>query len=680
MLVAAAPGIPFTLALPLLLGEFQGAERFTSFALLLVLPAWLKLIAAAVLGAVLGSLGIVAGISLGAAVAYVIAHRMLLRELSWRGSISWWRPAMSYLAVILPSTLALSVLLSADVLFVKHWFPKSIAGEYAAVAALGRAIFWVSSGIAAVLFPKVIRQRARGESGARLVSASLLLVALGGLIGLILVSLSSTWLLTSFAGASYAPAAAYLPLYALAMTTLGGAAVLITTYQSRGRPAFLVVLLPLTALELVLLTAFHQSISQVVGVVNVSMASIFVGLAALTLVEDRIKRPEPVDGGPRTAFAPAGLSEVLAKRPLRILILNWRCPEHPHAGGAERFTLEVARRLVGLGHSVEWFSGSFPGASPEDEIDGIRMIRAGSSVTVYWHAFRRYHKSLSERFDVVIDEVNAVPFFAPLWSGLPTFMLIHQLEREVWWYQAAMPLSAIGFLAEPVFMRAYRRTPVFTISASTESELRRLGFVAPITVLPIGSEHITAPDVAKAEEPTFLYVGRLVPSKRIEHMLMALSRFRLLYGSGALWLVGRGYPRYERALVKLAQQLGIAESVKFWGHVGSQQKHNLMAEAHALLMTSVREGWGLVVTEANACGTPAIVYDVPGLRDSVRHEWTGLVVEPQPDKLSDAMLRVARDASLYGRLVAGARLWSATHSYEDTARAVGRVLEAAPPA
>ena len=49
-----------------------------------------------------------------------------------------------------------------------------------------------------------------------------------------------------------------------------------------------------------------------------------------------------------------------------------------------------------------------------------------------------------------------------------------------------------------------------------------------------------------------------------------------------------------------------------------------MAEAHVLLMTSVREGWGLVVTEANACGTPAVVYNVPGLRDSVRNEETGL--------------------------------------------------------
>ena len=101
-----------------------------------------------------------------------------------------------------------------------------------------------------------------------------------------------------------------------------------------------------------------------------------------------------------------------------------------------------------------------------------------------------------------------------------------------------------------------------------------------------------------------------------------------------------------------------------------------MSEAHALLMTSVREGWGLVVTEANACGTPAIVYDVPGLRDSVRDESTGLVVPPRPDRLCEAMVRVTSDQRLYDRLVAESRRWSESFSFDGAADAVKSVLEA----
>src|SRR5437879_8219840 len=100
-----------------------------------------------------------------------------------------------------------------------------------------------------------------------------------------------------------------------------------------------------------------------------------------------------------------------------------------------------------------------------------------------------------------------------------------------------------------------------------------------------------------------------------------------------------------------------------------------MTEAHVLLMTSVREGWGLVVTEANARGTPAVVYDVPGLRDSVRNEQTGLVVPPRPKSLSDAMVRVTSDPGLYDRLAAEGQRWSVTFSFDESARLVRLALE-----
>jgi O-antigen/teichoic acid export membrane protein len=292
LLLAAAAGAPFTFALPLLLGEFQGEQRFLAFSTLAVGQAALKLVGAIALGAVWGPFGIIAGISLAGAAVYLAARLMLSSRLSFRSRVPWFRSAVSYLAVIMPSTLALAVLLSADVLLVKHYFPTRVAGEFAAVAALGRAIFWGASAIAIVLFPKVVFRGAQGRDGAHLVGISLGLVAVGGFGGLALLAVTSRLLLVAFAGNAYVEVAGYLPWYGIGMIMLGGAAVLIATHQSRGRPGFLALLLPLTLLEPVLLITFHQNLAQVVIVVDLSMALVAAGLGALYLNQRNIQLPD----------------------------------------------------------------------------------------------------------------------------------------------------------------------------------------------------------------------------------------------------------------------------------------------------------------------------------------------------------------------------------------------------
>lgn len=286
LLLAAAVGVPFAIGLPLLLGELQGEQRFLAFSIVSIGQAGLKLVGAMALGPLWGSLGIVMGVSLASVVVYFIALRSVRRKLSIRSSLPWWRPSAGYLAVVLPSTLALGVLLSSDVLIVKHYFPTRVAGEYAAVAALGRAIFWGASGVAAVLFPKMVFRVTTGRSAHRLVTFSLLLVGLGGLAGLALLSFAARWLVNAFAGGSYLEATIYLPWYAVGMVFLGIAAVLISFHQSRGRTGFLFLLIPLSVLEPVLLVAFHQSLWAEVQVVDGSMALLVVALGALYLIQN----------------------------------------------------------------------------------------------------------------------------------------------------------------------------------------------------------------------------------------------------------------------------------------------------------------------------------------------------------------------------------------------------------
>ena len=297
MLLAAAAGIPFALALPVLLGEFQGEQRFVAYAALAVGQAALKLAGAVLVGAIIGPVGVIVGVSGAAALIYAIGLLLLRQELRARPRLSWWRQSSPYLMIVVPSTLALAALLNTDILFVKHFFPSSDAGRYAAVAALGRAIFWASSGVATVLFPKVVFRGAKGLGTSRLVGLSLALVAVGGLIGIVLLASGSRWLLTLFAGAAYADAATYVLGYSIGMILLGCAAVLIASLQSRGRPQFLAVLIPLAAVEPVLLTMFHDSLWQVVKAVDVSMGLVVVGLSAVYLAQSRAPavRPATID-------------------------------------------------------------------------------------------------------------------------------------------------------------------------------------------------------------------------------------------------------------------------------------------------------------------------------------------------------------------------------------------------
>ncbi len=314
LLWAAAAGMPFGLALPLLLGQFQGEQRFLAYSMLSTGQATLKLVGAIALGAFWGPVGIIAGISLATAMVYFGALRLLHRKLSIKPRLPWLRPAAAYLALIVPSTLALAVLLSTDVLVVKHFFPSRQAGEYAAVAAMGRAIFWGATGVSGVLFPKIVFRESQGRSGIPLISASLLLVALGGLGGLAILSFGSTWLLKAFAGRAYVEAAIYLPWYALGMTLLGGAAVLIATQQSRGKPAFLAVLLPLTLLEPVLLLVFHQNLMQVVQVVDIAMALLLAGLAAQFILQQRVVPLSREASAPAIATTAPTIAQIQASR------------------------------------------------------------------------------------------------------------------------------------------------------------------------------------------------------------------------------------------------------------------------------------------------------------------------------------------------------------------------------
>ncbi len=349
---------------------------------------------------------------------------------------------------------------------------------------------------------------------------------------------------------------------------------------------------------------------------------------------------------------------------LSIVVMNWRDIRNPDAGGAEVFTHEVARRWVSAGHEVTLLTSGYTDGAVKEDIDGVHVIRRGSRFTVYRRARQTYLESYQGRTDVVVDEINTIPFFTPKYvrDGTRLFALIHQLAREGWFYETPLPIAIVGrYLLEDRWLRLYTRVPTFAVSESTSRDLKALGFER-VFIAPEGST--PAPKTALPEKeptPTLLFVGRLKKYKLPDHAISAFGVVREQIPDARLWIVGDGYlrKRLERSC---------PQGVTFFGHVPEATKLKLMERAHVLLFPSVREGWGLGVTEANAFGVPAVGYDVPGLRDSIRNGVTGrLVAASDAQAMGQAALELLTDERLLHQMARTALAWARGLSWQKTA-------------
>jgi glycosyltransferase involved in cell wall biosynthesis len=317
---------------------------------------------------------------------------------------------------------------------------------------------------------------------------------------------------------------------------------------------------------------------------------------------------------------------------MRILIFNWKDTAHPLAGGAEVYTEHAARALVLRGHEVTLFASSVAGRPGREIVGGVEIVRRGGRLGVYRQARRFWNEQPQGRFDAVMDEINTRPFMTPRWiRGTPIVAFIHQLAREIWFYETPLPVSLLGrYVLEPWWLRAYRDVPAMTVSESSARSLVDHHGWRDVVVLPEGSSPHPIPRVAKEAEPTVVFLGRLVAMKRPEEALHAFAILRRSHPEACMWVIGDG-PLMGRL------KSDAPPSVSFLGRIDSEEVLRRLARAHVLVATSVREGWGLNVSEAAACGTPSIGYDVPGLRDSVTASG-GALVEPTPDSLGAALV------------------------------------------
>ena len=349
---------------------------------------------------------------------------------------------------------------------------------------------------------------------------------------------------------------------------------------------------------------------------------------------------------------------------LKILWLNWRCWLNPAMGGAEVFTHEVAKRWAEAGHDVTLFTSKFPNCKCDEVLDGIRVVRRGGKYSVYNKAKKYYERYFSkENFDVVIDEVNTRPFFSPKFvkNSEKIVALIHQLAKEYWYYETPFPISYLGYhILERRWLKPYHRIPTVTVSESSRKDLVDLGF-ENVFIVGEGLNFFPVEKPCENKSPIIVYSGRLKKAKRPNHAIDAFSLVKKRIPNAELWVIGEGY--LKEKLMKTA-----SEGVKFFGSISNEERRALTKKAALLINPSVREGFGLNVVEANALGVPCIAYDVPGLRDAVINNETGILVKSGDVKaLAEQIVRVLKNDDFRAQLSQNALIYSKSFDWDRVA-------------
>ncbi|MEM8704970.1 MAG: glycosyltransferase family 4 protein [Actinomycetota bacterium] len=361
----------------------------------------------------------------------------------------------------------------------------------------------------------------------------------------------------------------------------------------------------------------------------------------------------------------------------RIHVLAWRDLDDVEAGGSELHASTVAARWAQAGVEVVMRTSFAAGAPPRTVRDGYEVIRKAGRYAVFPRAALGELTGRHGRRDALVEIWNGVPFFSPLWARGLRMTWLHHVHEDMWPMVLPPRLARAGQVLErrlaPPF---YRRTPVVTLSESSRTHiLDRMRLPADrLHVVPPGIDARFTPGT-EAEQPTIVAVGRLMPAKDFPALIRAADAARRHVPDLRLRIIGEGYER--PALQRLIADLDAEHWCLLEGRLDGDALLQAYREAWVVASTSRAEGWGMTLTEAAACGTPAVATRIPGHTDAVADRETGILVD-RDDELAPAMVHLLTDHTRRHELARAAVTRSALFSWNRTAHDTLAVLAGLP--
>ena len=305
----------------------------------------------------------------------------------------------------------------------------------------------------------------------------------------------------------------------------------------------------------------------------------------------------------------------------RVHVLAWRDFDDDEAGGSEDHAHEFMKRWQEAGLSVLHRTSHAAGQPSSAVRSGYDVIRRGGRMSVFPRTMASEIFGRMGKYDALVEIWNGVPWMSPLWCRRPRILILHHVHGPMWNQMFSPPLAAIGRGLETKFAPPfYRRTPTVTTSEDTREELIHLGWKPElVTTGPVGVDDFFSVGGAKTAHPSIVAVGRQAPVKRFVELMEQVQ--------------------YTRQFVAEATLLG---------RISREELRDRYREAWVIASASLAEGWGLALTEAAGCGTPAVATDISGHRCSVLDGQTGLLapLENLGRVLADVLLDDSLRATL----------------------------------
>ena len=558
--------------------------------------------------------------------------------------------------------------LTFDVILTKHYFTPDMAGQYAFLSLVGKMIFFFGSMLSTFIIPFVSRDmganRDPNKSFYKILTAASVLTA-----GMYLaIGIFGRYFIPFIFGAKAFPILSYIPSYSLAIALYVITNTIVSYHLARYQYSFPITSLLFSGLMCLGIIFFHANILQVSNVILITSIISFFVMISLHLLQrnGRFFFRNLVDLlGLFLPLPNSGKTQLAGKR---ILLFNWRDTKHKFAGGAEVYIQELAKRWVKAGHSVTLFCGNDGNCKREEVIDGVQIIRRGGFYFVYIWAFFYYVLRFRGQFDVIIDSENGIPFFSPYYASEKKFLLIHHVHQEVFRKSLRPPLSWLAEALELKLMPfVYKNIQTITVSPSSKKEImeKQLTDVEPIIIYN-GVDLERYRPAQKSLIPLVLYVGRLKYYKSLNVFLHSAKRVLEKIPEVRFAIAGDG--EEKEGLIKLAHKLNIFDKVSFLGRVSEEDKISLYQKAWVFVNPSMMEGWGITSIEANACGTPVVASNVPGLRDSVNNPHSGFLVPYGNIQIfSQRIIKLIKDDSLRAKFSIGAHIFAQQFNWQKSA-------------
>ncbi len=353
----------------------------------------------------------------------------------------------------------------------------------------------------------------------------------------------------------------------------------------------------------------------------------------------------------------------------RVHMLAWRDFDDPEAGGSELHAHEIARLWGEAGLEVLMRTSYAVGRPRVTERDGYEVVRKAGRYLVFPRAvLAEITRSHGPR-DAVVEIWNGMPFLSPLWTRSPKIVVIHHVHAEMWRMALPPMLAKVGNNIEerwaPPF---YRDTLVVTPSESSRDDIiERLGLRpdrVQVVHNGIGTRFVPGDAPTRLRPHDILAVGRMVPVKRFDMLIRAAAEARRSVPDLTLTIVGDGYERQR--IERLIARLRASDWITLPSRVSDDDLIEYYQRSRAVASASVREGWGLTLTEAAACGTPAVATRVVGHIDTVDDGRSGILVDDESE-LAAALVEVCQDDEEWVKLVEGAIDHAAAFSWDTTA-------------